>query len=77
MKETWNAQVKAMVANAPPVPLELKELHEKGAKIHGTTGDGVLASLRSMELITTSRKGVMLPHTKSDTNRARAASRRR
>lgn len=35
MKDTWTAQVKAMVANAPPVPLELKELHERGAKVHG------------------------------------------
>ena len=41
------------------------------------TGDGVLASLRAMEHITTNKLGVMLPHTKGDNNRARAASKRR
>ena len=41
-------------ATRPPMPL--RELHERGAKVHGRTGDAVLGSLRALDLITYSTK---------------------
>tara|TARA_A100001015_G_C14824484_1_gene646102 strand:+ start:624 stop:770 length:147 start_codon:yes stop_codon:yes gene_type:complete len=36
--------------------MPLRELHERGAKVHGRTGDAVLGSLRALDLITYSTK---------------------
>jgi hypothetical protein len=49
-----------MVKGAPPEPVTLKELHEKGANVHGRSGEQVLASLRALGLITVDKRGVCL-----------------
>ena len=57
----WLTQPNPQARGATRLPMPLRELHERGAKVHGRTGDAVLGSLRALDLITYNTKnGVTL-----------------
>jgi hypothetical protein len=48
------------VRGAPTEAVPLKDLHTKGVKVHGRSGDIVLQCLRKLRLITLNKQGVIL-----------------
>ena len=59
MDELFTGNIKNM-RGAPTEHVPLKAIHEAGANVHGRSGEALLASLRTLGLITVGKQGVAL-----------------
>jgi hypothetical protein len=58
INEAFQLRNAKRVRGAPPEPVILKELHEKGATVYGRNGEQTLSSLRSLGLIAVDKRGI-------------------